>query len=70
MSVTYMNKGCGDDDACSELFDDGRDYAIDRGVWKLHQEYRGKDTNSTSHQNDEDGANAQRYVVVSILNAA
>lgn len=40
-----MDETRGDDDAGSELFDDGRDYPINRGKWKFHQENRGKDTN-------------------------
>lgn len=40
-----MDETRGDDDAGSELFDDGRDHPIDRGKWKFHQENRGKDTN-------------------------
>lgn len=43
--ITYMDETRGDDDASSELFDDGRDHPIDGGRWKFHQENRGKDTN-------------------------
>lgn len=65
-----MNKGSCDNDACTELLDDGRHDRFDGFERKFRQQDWGEDTDGTGDKNHEQCSNAQRHIVVSILDAA
>ena len=67
---TYVNKSRSNDDTGSELLNACGNHGVQSLERQLDQQHRRKNTDCTGNKDDEQRSNAQRYIVVSVLDAA
>jgi hypothetical protein len=68
--ITDMDKGCSHHNTSTKLFNDGEDMGVERFGKDSGVENRAKDSNGAGDEDDEQAADAQGDVVISVLSSA
>jgi hypothetical protein len=68
--MTYMDKCGRQDNTCTKLLDNCQGPCVDLCIWQFHESHGKEDTNGACGEDDEQRADTQRDIIVSLAKAA